>query len=695
MTQFFFTFDLQPGVTSMNKMLTRFLGAALLICTASVASATQYPPGPGGAFPDTLTIRNLQDATASPFLAVPDTVYGIQGIITGFDPKPTGFALYIQDSSGLPFTGVDVFTGAFNKQSAPFNFAIGDRVAVYGKKQEFGNGTELEGYDASSSTDDCLVRKISSGNALPPFYVGTTTNLNELPTNTNGERYEGMLVRIIGPVKVSRTVGLGTNNSFLVVSAAAPSDSVFIDGNTLTTYAPPALGTNIDQVQGIYEQRARGYRIQLRDGNDIVVSTPPGVNDAYPVADNLIRVVFDRNVTAASATNTANYSLASFGTVDAAVMDGTSAAIITVTNGLNHGDIETVTVNGITGLANGLTMTTPVSRTFVNGVLSCAELEAPNTDSLAVPFPNCTDKSRFAGSGGQLGQGIPGTRISITGTAVGQFGSLYYVNDEDQALRGGVSVFAPTSPLTLGRRYRLVGQVQEFFGESELVNTVEVTDLGAGTVLEGKLVTVGNAARDTCDSAQALTDGEDYECMLVKLSYVKVVQKISPLPTTGFHVAGPNPTFGDTIFVSNLSSSLNPFVHPPLGTVVSVTGALHYSNASFRVCPRNYGDIITHGLNVGVTPGSGKVRFAALQNPSIRPRLAFSLPVEASVELGVYDVTGRELVTLEKATLPAGEYTRTWDGRSASGAKLGAGVFFYRLKVNGETFNTKSIKLAQ
>ncbi len=694
MTLFFFTFDLQPGVTSMNQMLTRFLGAALLICTASVASATQYPPGPGGAFPDTLTIVNLQNSAAVPYLAVPDTVYGIEGIITGFDAKPTGFAFYIQDATGNPYTGIDVFTGATNKKATPFNFAIGDKVRVYGKKQEFGNGTEIEGYDGSSGTDDCLVRLISTGNTLPPFYVGTTTNLNELATNTNGELYEGMLVRINGPIKVARTVGLGTN-AFIVVSNAAPSDSVFIDGNTLTTYGAPALGTVIDLVQGIYEQRSRGYRIQIRDGNDISVATPPNVTDAYPLTDTQIRVVFDRNITAATGTNTANYSLASFGTVDAAVMDGTSATIITVTNGLVHGDLETVTVNGITGLANGLTMTTPQSRTFVNGLLSCAELEAPNVDSLALAFPNCVDKSRFAGAGGQFGQGIPGVRISIKATAVGQFGSLYYVNDENQALRGGVSVFAPTSPLTNGRQYRLVGQVQEFFGESELVNTVDVADIGAGTLLEGKPVTVGNAARDTCDSAQALTDGEDYECMLVKLSYVKVVQRITPLPTTGFHVAGPNPTFGDTIFVSNLSGSLNPFVHPPLGTVVSVTGALHYSNASFRVCPRDYGDIITHGLNVGVTPGSGKVRFAALQNPSIRPRLAFSLPVEASVELGVYDVTGREIASLEKTTLPAGEYTRTWDGRSASGAKLGAGVFFYRLKVNGETFNTKSIKLAQ
>ena len=34
-------------------------------------------------------------------------------------------------------------------------------------------------------------------------------------------------------------------------------------------------------------------------------------------------------------------------------------------------------------------------------------------------------------------------------------------------------------------------------------------------------------------------------------------------------------------------------MHPAIGSIVSVTGALHYGNASFRVCPRNYGDIVT------------------------------------------------------------------------------------------------------
>ncbi len=669
-----------------------FLAAAALMCSAGSAVAVQYPPGPGGTDLDTLTIRNLQDPSAVPHPAAPDTVWGVRGIITGFDPKPTGFAFYIQDATGNPWTGIDVFTGGTNYQTF-FPLAIGDEVVTYGKKQEFAGETEIEGFDNSTSTNDIIIRKLSSGNPLPPFFVGTTTQLQELPTNAFAEQWEGMLVRVNGPMVVRRTSlsggSIGTNNSFLLVSAAAPSDSLFIDGNTLTSYTPPAIGTTVDMVQGIYNQRGRGYRIQLRDGNDIVVATPPNVTDAYPVTANQVRVTFDRNVTAATATDLDNYSLASFGTVDAAVMDGASAVILTITNGLLPGTNETLTISGIAGLANGLVMTSPQSRTFANSVLTCAQVQAANPDSLGA---GCVDKSRYAGPGGQTGQGGLGVRLSLTGVATGQFGSLYYISDEGQPIRGGISVFAPSTPLVIGRKYLIAGQTQEFFGETEIVNSVYVQDLGAVTPITPRVSTVREVSLDVCDATNAQIDGEDLECLLVKLPYVKVVQRVDPLPTTGFHVSGPNGVLSDTVFVSNLNGALgtNPIPHPALGGVYSITGVVHYANGSFRICPRNYDDIVFHGDNVGVPPTSaGQVRFAAFPNPGVKSRLVFSLPQESDVELGVYDLSGRQVELLAKGRMPAGEYTRNWDG------KAGAGVYFYRLTVDGVVHTARTVRLGQ
>ncbi|MCE9627276.1 MAG: hypothetical protein K8R56_05085, partial [Candidatus Eisenbacteria bacterium] len=421
----------------MHKMFTRFLAVAALLSVAGVASAIQYP---NVSCPDSVTIKQIQDITAATCRPVaPDTVRGVGGIIIGFDPIATGFDAYIQTTGGGPYTGIDFFTHSVNTKVAPYNFAIGDSIVVeFASVAEFQNATEVLAANNSFGSPNFIVRKVSSGNTLPPFFVGTTNQLRETPTNTFAEQYEHCLVKINGPLTVVRTSltgGLGTNG-FLMVDPGNPADSVFVDGNKLTSFAPPAVGTAISSVQGIMNQATRGYRIMLRDGNDIVTATPPNVADAYPLTDATIRVKFDRNVQAASATTTSNYSLASFGSVDAAVMEGSDAVVLTINNGLLHGDLETVTVNGVVGLASGIAMTTPQSRTFVNGVLTAEEVQRANPDSLA-GLP-CLDRSRFAGGGGQISQGGVGTRTTMAATVTGRYGSLYYAMDAGNVRRGGL-----------------------------------------------------------------------------------------------------------------------------------------------------------------------------------------------------------------------------------------------------------------
>ncbi len=583
---------MRSSLVLMGRLASLVLALATLI--AVEVHATRYPPGPGNAYPDTLRIENLQNSAAVPFLAASDTVYGIRGIITGFDTKSSGYAFYLQNSTGAAFTGVDVFTASYNKQATPYDLQIGDSVVVYGKKQEFQGETEIEGYDAVQGTDDCIVRKVSSGNALPPFYVGTTTQLRETPTNTNGEKYECMLVRInqtgANTLKVVRTVGLGAN-AFLLVDSAAPSDSVFVDGNTLATYSAPALGTPVTFVQGILNQRTRGYRIQLRDGNDILAATPPNVIDAYPVADNQVRVVFDRDVTPASATNIGNYSLASFGSVISATMASGSVSIVTIANGLPHGVNETITVNGVAGLANSIAMTSGQSRTFINGVLSIAEIQQANPDSLA-RVAGCLDMSRFAGGYGQTSQGLGGTRCTIVGVMTGKFTPSNYLEDESGGQRSGVQVFAPPLPMVLGRKYMVVGAVQEFFGETEFTSVVAAFDLGLATTPMPTQPSLSVYDHTGCDATGLLEDAEDYEGVLLRLNYGKVVlaQGLVSPPTNGFHVA--NFTGTDTIFVSNFNSVLgtNPITPPALGSTVQVTGVLGFST-SFRLLPRSWADV--------------------------------------------------------------------------------------------------------
>ena len=73
-------------------------------------------------------------------------------------------------------------------------------------------------------------------------------------------------------------------------------------------------------------------------------------------------------------------------------------------------------------------------------------------------------------------------------------------------------------------------------------------------------------------------------------------------------------------------------------------------------------------------------------NPSQGPAtLRFSLPASARITLELFDEHGRRVRTLIAGELPAGEHSRTWDGRDDAGAVSAPGVYFARLVADGAT----------
>jgi hypothetical protein len=63
----------------------------------------------------------------------------------------------------------------------------------------------------------------------------------------------------------------------------------------------------------------------------------------------------------------------------------------------------------------------------------------------------------------------------------------------------------------------------------------------------------------------------------------------------------------------------------------------------------------------------------------------FGLPRPALVSLAVYDVNGRLVRELARASFPAGEHAIRWDLRNADGAPVSGGLFFVRLSAEGRT----------
>jgi hypothetical protein len=121
-------------------------------------------------------------------------------------------------------------------------------------------------------------------------------------------------------------------------------------------------------------------------------------------------------------------------------------------------------------------MTTPQSRTFVNGVLTAEEVQRANPDSLSGTTPPCLDRSRFAGGGGQISQGNLGTRATMAATSSARYGTVYYMMDAGNGNRGGVAASPrpPCSPSATTIVRRGPG-----LGETEFTFTSEATDIGA------------------------------------------------------------------------------------------------------------------------------------------------------------------------------------------------------------------------
>ena len=77
-------------------------------------------------------------------------------------------------------------------------------------------------------------------------------------------------------------------------------------------------------------------------------------------------------------------------------------------------------------------------------------------------------------------------------------------------------------------------------------------------------------------------------------------------------------------------------------------------------------------------------------NPSTR--IGFALSKSCTVDLTIYDVLGRRIITLIQGDRSAGEYTVEWDGRDALGNSVGSGTYLYQINA-GEFEQTKKLLL--
>ena len=73
-------------------------------------------------------------------------------------------------------------------------------------------------------------------------------------------------------------------------------------------------------------------------------------------------------------------------------------------------------------------------------------------------------------------------------------------------------------------------------------------------------------------------------------------------------------------------------------------------------------------------------------NPSTE--IHYSLPYDANVNLSVFDVSGRSIITLVQEKQSAGNKAVKWDGRDKNGFKVVSGLYLYRL--NADYWNNQA-----
>ena len=97
-----------------------------------------------------------------------------------------------------------------------------------------------------------------------------------------------------------------------------------------------------------------------------------------------------------------------------------------------------------------------------------------------------------------------------------------------------------------------------------------------------------------------------------------------------------------------------------------------------------------------VAPGPKPSTYALFEN---RPNpfnptttITYDLPRTSAVRIVVYDVAGRQIRELVRATRPAGRHDVPWDGRNDANGAVASGVYFYRLTA-GDFVATKKMIL--
>jgi hypothetical protein len=162
---------------------------------------------------------------------------------------------------------------------------------------------------------------------------------------------------------------------------------------------------------------------------------------------------------------------------------------------------------------------------------------------------------------------------------------------------------------------------------------------------------------------------------------VNVTLRLSPTQRAGMQPSGrvrmyaPNPfQGGSSVSHYDVSAIPNLLMEPAINS--DLTSSLDLTTSLFR-------DIGWLPDLLGVPGGSAGARIALASRPNPargNTRVHFELATDESLELTLFDLSGRQVRSLAKGAFPAGAHDVLWDGMDNAGHPAAPGVYLARLK---------------
>ena len=104
--------------------------------------------------------------------------------------------------------------------------------------------------------------------------------------------------------------------------------------------------------------------------------------------------------------------------------------------------------------------------------------------------------------------------------------------------------------------------------------------------------------------------------------------------------------------------------------------------------------ILTNYPNPFNPSGAGRSPTTTIQfTTSLRQGYAGQAENTENTEIIIYNIKGQKVKTLVNKVLPAGEHSVVWNGRDSNGNRVGSGIYFYQLNVDGKTKAVKKMIL--